>query len=326
MPAIDVLRALLERQRQEIERSERGIRTGSDPEELHRFRVAVRRARALIRASRPLVRDQLAALDRELRWLGSATGPLRDLDVLLVRLEKLQPTLDPDGAGVDVIVAALERERLERREAASALLDTTRYRDLLARFAAGPGAAPRRRRCARRAAGAEGARPPARGLLRARQEAERRGAPRAANPDDAGPVRRGARSHDRRPRSATSRPLSVSCSTCSAASGRGGGRGAGQGGRTRRRAACRGANRRARASPAPEGAGGAALGHEEGRAPRERGVPDGLGGLQLARELECRALAHPAADDAEGDVQPLADRAQDHGAGRERAHAVGGIL
>jgi CHAD domain-containing protein len=134
VPAIDELRARLERQRNELERSEPGVRDGADPEDLHRFRVAARRSRAMIRASRPLVRDQLAALDRELRWLGSATGPVRDLDVLIGRLRKLQPSLEPDQAGVESIVAALELERLERRDALVTLLDTMRYRELLDRF------------------------------------------------------------------------------------------------------------------------------------------------------------------------------------------------
>jgi CHAD domain-containing protein len=135
VPAIDELRAVLERQRNELERSEPGVREGADPEELHRFRVAARRSRAMIRASRPLVRDQLAALDRELRWLGSATGPVRDLDVLIERLRKLRPSLEPDQAGVESIVAALELERLESRDALVTLLDTVRYRELLGRFA-----------------------------------------------------------------------------------------------------------------------------------------------------------------------------------------------
>src|SRR6478609_3617453 len=107
-----------------IEHSEPGVRDGTDPEELHRFRVATCRSRAMIRASRPLVRDQLAALDRELRWLGSATGSVRDLDVLIERLRKLQPSLDPDQAGVASIIAALEVEHLERRDALVTLLDT----------------------------------------------------------------------------------------------------------------------------------------------------------------------------------------------------------
>jgi CHAD domain-containing protein len=135
VPAIDELRALLERQRNELERSEPGVREGADPEELHRFRVAARRSRAMIRASRPLVRDQLATLDRELRWLGSATGPVRDLDVLIERLRELQPSLEPDQAGVESIIAALEVERLERRDTLVTLLDTMRFRELLDRFA-----------------------------------------------------------------------------------------------------------------------------------------------------------------------------------------------
>ncbi len=134
MPAIDDLRDLLDQQRRAIERSEPGVREGADPENLHRFRVASRRTRALIRASRPLVRDQLAALDRELRWLGGITGPVRDLDVLIERLRGLVPELDPDQAGAESIIAALERERLRQRDGLLTAIDTGRYRELLARF------------------------------------------------------------------------------------------------------------------------------------------------------------------------------------------------
>jgi CHAD domain-containing protein len=134
VPAIDDLRDLLDRQRRAIERSEPGVRDGADPENLHRFRVASRRTRALIRASRPLVRDQLATLDRELRWLGGITGPVRDLDVLIERLRGLVSELDPDQAGAESIIAALERERLRQRDGLLTAIDTSRYRELLRRF------------------------------------------------------------------------------------------------------------------------------------------------------------------------------------------------
>ena len=114
-PAIDVLRELLERQLQAIERSQAGVRDGADPEDLHRFRVATRRTRALIRASRPLIRDQLAGLDRELRWLGGVSGPVRDLDVLIDHIRDLVDDLEPDQAGAESIIAGLERERLTQR-------------------------------------------------------------------------------------------------------------------------------------------------------------------------------------------------------------------
>jgi CHAD domain-containing protein len=135
MPAIDDLRALLERQLQALERHEPGVREGSDPEELHKFRVATRRSRALIRASRPMVRDQLATVDRELRWLGHLSGPVRDLDVLIDHLRELEQELEPDQAGVEAIVAGLERERLRLREELIKAIDSERYRELVARFA-----------------------------------------------------------------------------------------------------------------------------------------------------------------------------------------------
>jgi CHAD domain-containing protein len=135
VPAIDDLRQLLDRQLQTIERSEPGVLDGTDPEELHRFRVATRRSRALIRASRPIVRDQLAALDRELRWLGGVTGEVRDLDVLISHIRELIPSLAPDQGGAEAIVAALGRERARERDTLVAAIDTQRYHDLVRRFA-----------------------------------------------------------------------------------------------------------------------------------------------------------------------------------------------
>ena len=134
MPAIDSLRELLERQLRVIERSEGGVRDGSDIEDLHRFRVAIRRSRALIRASRPLIRDQLASLDRELRWLGGLSGPVRDLDVLTAHLRELIDELEPDQAGAESLIAALERERLSQGEVLVEAIDGVRYRELLVRF------------------------------------------------------------------------------------------------------------------------------------------------------------------------------------------------
>ncbi|HKA60780.1 MAG TPA: CHAD domain-containing protein, partial [Methylomirabilota bacterium] len=53
-----------------------------DPEAVHRMRVAVRRLRAILRASGSLSDDDLVeGLRRELKWLGIALGRVRDLDV-----------------------------------------------------------------------------------------------------------------------------------------------------------------------------------------------------------------------------------------------------
>jgi CHAD domain-containing protein len=134
MPAIDDLRALLERQLLQIRETEQGVRDGTDPEDLHRFRVATRRSRALVRASRPLVRDQLANVDRELRWLGGVSGPVRDLDVLISHLRELIEELEPDQAGGELLVALLERDRLRQREALVNAIDADRYRELIVRY------------------------------------------------------------------------------------------------------------------------------------------------------------------------------------------------
>jgi CHAD domain-containing protein len=134
MPAIDDLRDLLDIQRRAIESSEPGVRDGADPESLHRFRVATRRSRALIRASRPLVRDQLANLDRELRWLGGVSGPVRDLDVLIDHLGGMLESLDEDRAGAEAIIDALEKERGTQRATLVEALDTDRFETLLERF------------------------------------------------------------------------------------------------------------------------------------------------------------------------------------------------
>ena len=48
----------------ERDRADRGHRLGDDPEDLHKYRVATRRSRALIRATRPLLGERLVAGNR----------------------------------------------------------------------------------------------------------------------------------------------------------------------------------------------------------------------------------------------------------------------
>jgi CHAD domain-containing protein len=135
-PAIDDLRAVLARQLARMEATEPGVREGADARDLHKFRVAARRSRALIRASRRLVGDQLAGLDAELRWLGSRSGSVRDLDVLIERLGQVVAELGPDRDGGEAIMAALVEERGWAREALVEALDSDRYQVLPAMFGA----------------------------------------------------------------------------------------------------------------------------------------------------------------------------------------------
>jgi CHAD domain-containing protein len=135
-PAIEQVRYLLAAQLRELERHDPGVRLRDDIEDLHRFRVATRRSRAIIRATRPLLRDTLAPLGEELKWLAGVLGPARDLDVLLDHLRVAASDLGADEPGAETIVATLEEERERLHDAVLFALADERYFRLLDAFAA----------------------------------------------------------------------------------------------------------------------------------------------------------------------------------------------
>ena len=134
---VDHVRASLDQRLRALLTHEPGTRTGEDIEDLHQMRVAVRRMRATLKAARPLLdaawSDDLRA---ELGWLGGALGPVRDLDVLLLRLHREIASLpaDEQNAG-GALLDALERERATARAAMLEALTAPRYSGLLERLA-----------------------------------------------------------------------------------------------------------------------------------------------------------------------------------------------
>ncbi len=110
---------------------EAGTRSGADPEDLHKFRVATRRMRSLLRSTRKLVSDQAesARLRAELKWLGSILGEVRDRDVLIEYLLAESKTLD--GAPLGTMLELLDAERNAARRELVAVLDSPRYELLL---------------------------------------------------------------------------------------------------------------------------------------------------------------------------------------------------
>jgi CHAD domain-containing protein len=134
-PLVDHLRHYLTTQFAALEAHDPGVRLGSDPEDVHRFRVATRRTRAVIDSIRPLLGDQFAPLAEELSWLATLLGPVRDLDVLIDHLELEVGQLDVDEAGGRALVAAFAAERDARRAELLEAMDAPRYLDLLATFA-----------------------------------------------------------------------------------------------------------------------------------------------------------------------------------------------
>ena len=124
-----VLAALLET----VEANRPGVVEDVDTEFLHDLRVAVRRSRSVLdQLDGVFPESRRAPLSKELAWLGSATGPLRDLDVFLLALE-------PRRAGDDALIDQLgplyrflaERRRTVHRTLVRALRGK-RYQQLIA--------------------------------------------------------------------------------------------------------------------------------------------------------------------------------------------------
>ena len=128
------LRWLLRAQLHALEAHDPGVRLGGDAEDVHRARVATRRARALIRATRKLLPGRLDALGEELKWLSDDLGALRDLDVLLMELTPQVEQLGADAAGGRELLDGLDRERVARRAVLVATLESERYQRLLRSF------------------------------------------------------------------------------------------------------------------------------------------------------------------------------------------------
>ncbi|HVN60212.1 MAG TPA: CYTH and CHAD domain-containing protein [Gaiellaceae bacterium] len=133
---VEALRAALRDQLSLILAHDPGTRLGTDAEDLHQLRVATRRLRAFLRASRSFVDEQWAEeLRAELGWLGSELGRVRDLDVLIEHLQEESASLEPDEAkAFRPILTALGRERGRQRRTLLRGLESDRYLALLDRL------------------------------------------------------------------------------------------------------------------------------------------------------------------------------------------------
>jgi len=126
------LRGRLRHQLAEIERHDPGTRLGRAPESLHDMRVGVRRLRALLRAGRELVASDTVELDERLKELGRILGEVRDLDVLLARLDAEAAELGGgDAKRAASLLAALRTERSGSRSRLLGALRSDEYLALL---------------------------------------------------------------------------------------------------------------------------------------------------------------------------------------------------
>jgi len=137
-PDVSHFQAQLWEQRRALLRHDPGTRLGVDDENLHQFRVASRRLRAFLRVGRRLVdEDWSAAVRAGVSELGRAGGPVRDLDVLLARLQgEIADLDDAQRPAAETLLAGLGSERDRLREGLRAALDAPEYTELLDLLAA----------------------------------------------------------------------------------------------------------------------------------------------------------------------------------------------
>ena len=131
--AIERLRAMLEQQYAQILRHDPGVRLDLDAEDVHAVRVAVRRARAVLRAARPILdEDWSEPLRSELKWLGRSLGRRRDTDVLVTHLRgELERLEQPERTSAGALVELLAGERETAQAIAVDALESERYYRLL---------------------------------------------------------------------------------------------------------------------------------------------------------------------------------------------------
>jgi CHAD domain-containing protein len=117
--------------------NEPGTRMGEDPEALHDMRVATRRMRAAFRVFDDHFEPKVVApYLKGLKRTGRALGPVRDLDVLRIKIQAYLDSLpDSEQDGLDGLLEAWEVQRDAARERMAAYLDSAKYARFVDRFA-----------------------------------------------------------------------------------------------------------------------------------------------------------------------------------------------
>jgi inorganic triphosphatase YgiF len=105
---------------------------GVDPEGVHQVRVGARRLRSALAFFRSVLPErQRAWLRDELRWLTSALGPARDLDVFTTELLDPLVSLPEADPGLVRLRAAAQAAREEAQRCAVAALESPRWTRLV---------------------------------------------------------------------------------------------------------------------------------------------------------------------------------------------------
>ncbi len=116
-----------------MEKNRGGLCNDIDSEFLHDFRIAVRRTRSLLTLLKKYMPpEQLSHYETEFKWLGSVTGPVRDIDVYLLKKEAYRNLLPPSlRDGLALFFADLAARRSDEVAELKMNLRSARYQNLV---------------------------------------------------------------------------------------------------------------------------------------------------------------------------------------------------
>ena len=110
-----------------------GVRRNLDSEFLHDYRVAIRGARALLKQIKGVFpASEVRHFSNEFKWLGAATGQVRDLDVYLLKMEDFRAELPADiRVHLQPLDAYLRAHHVKEQRRLVRTLGSKRYRALM---------------------------------------------------------------------------------------------------------------------------------------------------------------------------------------------------
>lgn len=113
-----------------------GVMEDIDSEFLHDFRIAIRRTRSLIgQMKKMLPEEPTKHFMAEFKWLGSITGPVRDIDVYLLMKEEYRAMLPTQlHDGLDDFFYDLQKSRVSALKTMREGLQSSRYETLLSEW------------------------------------------------------------------------------------------------------------------------------------------------------------------------------------------------
>ena len=133
MPAGEAARQIHRALLETMLANEDGVRRDVDTEFLHDFRVSVRRTRSCLGQIKGVFPPEpVEKFRKEFAWIGTLTGPTRDMDVYLLKMDDYRSTL-PEAVQRDLrpLEEFLRRHQEIEHNKLTAGLDSSRYPDLI---------------------------------------------------------------------------------------------------------------------------------------------------------------------------------------------------